>query len=182
MAKKIVVLTGSPRKKGNANALADAFIKGAEKQGHSVKRFDTANMDILGCVACNGCYKKKDRACAYKDDFNDMAPALEKADAIVFITPLYWYSFPAKLKAAIDKFYALIVGEKPLQGKESAMIVCGADDVDTGFEGIFKSYQTIADYLQWKVVATLAVTGVDKKGAVEGTGWIRQAEELGKAF
>lgn len=182
MAQKMVVLTGSPRRKGNSDALADALIRGAEAQGYAVRRFDAAQMDILGCVACNGCYRKKDRACVYKDDFNGLAPHLEKADAIAIVTPLYWYAFPAKLKAAIDKFYALIRGEKPIQGKKSALIVCGADDDAAGFEGIVKSYETIAHYLQWQVVGTLSVTGVDKKGAVGQGDWLARAEALGRAF
>ena len=33
MSKKIVVITGSPRKKGNSFAMTEAFIKAAEKKG-----------------------------------------------------------------------------------------------------------------------------------------------------
>lgn len=42
MSKKIVVITGSPRKKGNSFAMTEVFIKAAEKKGHTVKRFDAA--------------------------------------------------------------------------------------------------------------------------------------------
>ena len=40
-------------------------------------------------------------------DFNSMVPVIEEADVVVFATPLYWYTFPAQLKAVIDKFFAL---------------------------------------------------------------------------
>ena len=46
MGKKIVVITGSPRKNGNSFAMTDAFIKAAEKLGHSVVRFDTSFINI----------------------------------------------------------------------------------------------------------------------------------------
>ena len=39
---KIVLLTGSPRRAGNTNHLADQFTKGAEEAGHEVFRFDAA--------------------------------------------------------------------------------------------------------------------------------------------
>lgn len=39
---KILVITGSPRKNGNSNTLADYFIKGAKDSGHNVVRFDSA--------------------------------------------------------------------------------------------------------------------------------------------
>ncbi len=41
-AMKILVLTGSPRKNGNSNMLADNFIKGATDKGHEIVRFDAA--------------------------------------------------------------------------------------------------------------------------------------------
>ena len=36
MSKKIVVITGSPRKKGNSFAMTDAFIKAAQAKGNTV--------------------------------------------------------------------------------------------------------------------------------------------------
>ena len=52
MSKKIVVITGSPRKNGNSFAMTDAFIKAAEEKGHRVTRFDAAEMNVSGCHAC----------------------------------------------------------------------------------------------------------------------------------
>ncbi len=39
MRKKIVVITGSPRKNGNSFAMTDSFIRAAESRGHTVTRF-----------------------------------------------------------------------------------------------------------------------------------------------
>lgn len=49
---KILVLTGSPRKNGNSNTLADYFIKGAREAGHEIVRFDAAFKDVHPCIAC----------------------------------------------------------------------------------------------------------------------------------
>ena len=57
MSKKIVVITGSPRKKGNSFAMTEAFIKAAEKKGHTITRFDIATMNVGGCRACETCFK-----------------------------------------------------------------------------------------------------------------------------
>lgn len=56
MGKKVVVITGSPRKGGNSFAMVDAFVDAAEKLGHEVARFDAAFMKIGGCHACETCY------------------------------------------------------------------------------------------------------------------------------
>ena len=36
MSKKIVVITGSPRKDGNSFAMTDAFIRTAQAKGHTL--------------------------------------------------------------------------------------------------------------------------------------------------
>ena len=55
--------------------------------------------NIKGCKACKACYSKG-AACVFDDDFNEIAPLMENADVIVMATPVYWYTFPAQLKAA----------------------------------------------------------------------------------
>ena len=87
MSKKIVVITGSPRKDGNSFAMTDAFIKAAESKGHSVVRFDAAMMNLGGCHACETCFKTG-KACSFDDDFNIIAPEILDADAVVLTMPV----------------------------------------------------------------------------------------------
>lgn len=47
---KIVILQGSPNKNGSTNILAEEFTRGAEEAGHSVLRFDLADMNINPCT------------------------------------------------------------------------------------------------------------------------------------
>lgn len=110
MSKRILILTGSPRKGGNSDLMADAFAKGASEPGNIVVRFDTAHKHIQGCRACDNCFSKG-KACVFNDDFNELASLMAESDAIVFCTPLYWYSFPTQMKAAIDKFYSFCIGK-----------------------------------------------------------------------
>ena len=63
-SKKIVVITGSPRKDGNSFAMTDAFIKSAEAKGHTVTRFDAAMKKVGGCHACETCFKTG-KACSF---------------------------------------------------------------------------------------------------------------------
>ena len=49
MGKSIVILNGSPRKKGNTSTLVKAFREGAESAGHSVTEFILHDMNIHGC-------------------------------------------------------------------------------------------------------------------------------------
>ena len=45
---KIVVLTGSPRKKGNSNSLADSFCNEARLAGHKITRFEDGQGSVVG--------------------------------------------------------------------------------------------------------------------------------------
>ncbi len=55
MGKNIVVITGSPRKKGNSFAMTQAFIDAATAKGHTVTRFDTSFMNLGFCHDCKTC-------------------------------------------------------------------------------------------------------------------------------
>ena len=120
--KNILILTGSPRVGGNSDLMADAFQKGAESAGHKVIRYEAGRNAILPCRACESCFSNG-KACVWDDRFsNELAPLIEEADVIVLATPLYWFTFPAQLKAAIDKMYSFIIGERNIAGKEAFLL------------------------------------------------------------
>ena len=182
MGKKIVVLTGSPRKNGNSFAMTEAFIKAAEAKGHSVTRFDTAFMDIGYCHACMTCYKKG-QPCSFKSDFNGaMADAILEADAIVFTTPVYWYSIPAQLKAAIDKMFAFVVGEKDFAGKECALIACCEEDDQAVLDGVRLPIERTAALNGWTMVGSVCIGGVMELGDIDKTDGCAQAAALADKF
>ena len=51
MGKKVLIITGSPRLKGNTNALVTAFASGAVAVGNEVEVFDAATANLNGCHA-----------------------------------------------------------------------------------------------------------------------------------
>lgn len=158
MKKKIMVLTGSPRKEGNSDALANAFIKGAMQAGNDIVKYDVADNRVNGCVVCDTCFSKG-KACTLDSTFSDFADLVEDVDALVIVTPLYWFTFPAQLKAVIDKFYAFILAEKKLNIKDAMLLTCGELEDDKVFDGVIKSYKQICKYHGWYNKGTLVVPG-----------------------
>ncbi|MCO1603887.1 flavodoxin family protein [Desulfosporosinus nitroreducens] len=181
--KNILVLTGSPRKNGNSDRMANAFIQGALSVGHEVVKFESARKEIDGCKACKTCWKKG-KPCSFDDSFNELAPLLEAADVLVFSTPLYWFGFPAQIKAAIDKMNAYLVDncKTPLKIKGSLLLVCGGDEGMKIFDGIITTYRQIASYMKWEEKGVLAVPNVSEKGDIEATDALLKAEEYGKSL
>ena len=181
MSKKIVVITGSPRKDGNSFAMTDAFIQAAEAKGHQVTRFDAAMRRVGGCRACETCFKTG-KACSFDDDFNAVAPAILEADAVVFTMPVYWYSIPAQIKGVIDRLYSFCVAGKDVAGKECAMIVCCEEEDPSVMDGVRIPLERSAALLNWKMAGEVLVPGVLKPGDIAKTDGCRQASALAESF
>ena len=177
MSKNIVVITGSPRKKGNSFAMTDAFIQAAEARGHKVTRFDAASLQVGGCHACETCYSTG-KACTCDDDFNTIAPAILAADAVVFTMPVYWYSIPAQIKGVIDRIYSLVVGGKDIAGKECALIACCEEDDLSVLDGVRIPIERTAALNKWKMVGEVLVPGVLNVGDIEKTDGCQRAAAL----
>lgn len=177
MSKKIVVITGSPRKNGNSFAMTQAFIEAAEKKGYEVTRFDAAMKNVGGCRACETCFKTG-KACSFDDDFNTIAPAILAADAVVFTMPVYWYSIPAQIKSVIDKLYSFCVAGKDIAGKECAVIACCEEDDMSVLDGVRVPIERSAALIKWKMVGEVLVSGVLNVGDIDKTDGCKRAAEL----
>lgn len=179
--KKIVVLTGSPRKGGNTDKMADAFIDEASKLGFETNKIETAFLNIAGCRAC-GCCEKSGGKCVLDDDFNAIADKLLDADGIVFASPVYWYTFSTQIKAVIDRLYSVNRTPKKLHGKKAALISACADDSADTFDGIRFSFERSLKLLGAEIAGCVLVPSVWSIGDIEKTNGIAQARTLAHKF
>jgi multimeric flavodoxin WrbA len=120
----IVLLSGSPRRGATTDKLTAAFIEGAAAAGNNVTLFNVSDMKIGGCIGCGHCFKQTG-VCIQKDDMQVILDALRKADVLVLATPVYYFSFTAQLKLAIDRTYALLKERTPIK-RRALLITCGA--------------------------------------------------------
>lgn len=79
---RIVVLEGSPNKKGSSNLLTDEFIRGAEEADHTVEIIDAAHADIHPCIGCVRC--GYEGPCVQKDDMERFREQILNADDWTF--------------------------------------------------------------------------------------------------
>ena len=175
---KILVITGSPRKKGNSNTLAENFIKGAEEAGHRVVRFDSAFKNVHSCIACGKCGMNGE--CVFKDDFEFVRNNIVDADAVVFATPMYYFGVSAQIKAVIDRFYA--INSQIHRPKKSVLILTYADTAAKSAEPIISHYETLLNYLGWSDAGKIIASGVWTEGDVNHTEYPQKAYELGKSI
>lgn len=177
MNRKIVVITGSPRKNGNSFAMTDAFINAAKAKGYTVTRFDAAMKNVGGCHACETCFKSG-KACSFDDDFNTIADDILEADAVVFTMPVYWYSIPAQIKGLIDKMFSFCVAGKDVAGKKCALITCCEENDMSVMDGVRIPIERTAALLKWEMAGEVLIPGVLNVGDIEKTDGCRQAALL----
>ena len=143
----IVLLTGSAHRNGTTAALAEAFQRGAEDAGHAVFRFDAAFRQVHPCIGCDKC--RREGSCTFAaDEMKDLNPHLLAAEAVAFVSPIYYFGLSAQLKAVIDRFYA---HDDALHGGKRAVLLTAMADGDPGAaEGANATFRSICGYLQWE--------------------------------
>ena len=177
---KIVILKASPRKNGNSNTLAAAFAEEAQRAGAFITEYDVTNMEIAGCRSCYGCMTKG--ACVFHDDFEKIAKALCDADSIVIASPVYWYTFPAQIKAVIDRWFSLYVAGKDFSGKKVALLSCCEEENEETFAGIHFSFERTMALMKAEIVGEVLIPKVYDVGEIKNTNGEEQARELARKF
>ncbi len=180
-AKKIVILLGSPRREGNSAALAERIAEGAA--GAEVEVFYLHGMKIAPCNACEGCHKPGAKGCVIKDDMQRLYPRMTEADAIVFASPIYWFTVSAQMKLAMDRCYALIRPDgHAFRGKRIGLAFSygGEDPFDSGCTNAIRMFQDAFGFIGAEIVGIVY-------GSASGAGDIRsnqkamdEAKELGR--
>lgn len=188
--KNILVIVGSARKNGNTDLLANAFIDGANSAGNLVIKVFLADKQVDGCNGCNAC--RKVGYCIQKDDMKDIYPLIKKADMIVLASPLYYWTISARIKAFIERLYAIAENDdNPPFGryekypeKECALLVSAADNFFWTFEQVTSYYQfTLINYLGWKdrgMILAGGCGGVDESRCIQTTSHLQKAYEFGQ--
>ena len=175
---KILILTGSPRKNGNSNTLADEFAKGAKEAGHEVVRFDAAFKKVNPCIACDHC--GMDGPCVFDDDFEFVRKHIVDADCVVFASPMYYFGLSAQLKLVIDRFYD--INGKIHIPKKAVLLMIYANTAASEAVPIKSHYDVLLKYLGWKDAGRVIAPGVWPVGAIKETRYPKDAYNLGKSI
>ena len=114
MSKKILVLTGSARKGGNSNRMAQAFAEASAARGNEVKVIDTTKLKLNFCHACQTCYKTG-KPCTFDDDFNTITGMM---------VPEQWPAFkPSLIPSGI--IYNIHYGQPNIKTNQKVLLIRG---------------------------------------------------------
>lgn len=133
---RVLIVYGSPHTQGATAELLNALLT-ALPSSAIIDRLDCFDRRPLPCIDCRVCHAVE--GCAF-DDLDDVYRQLEAATLLVFATPVYNLSFPAPMKAVIDRlqrYWAsrFIRGNRPpvATPKRTVLLtVSGADSEENG--------------------------------------------------
>lgn len=157
MKRKIMVLSGSPRKDGNTSTVVGWFAEGAKEAGASVELIDVTKLKSKfgGCIACMGCQKSEKYECAVEDDVQPVLARIPEADVLVFATPTYFFGPTAQIKSLLDRMYSLIkfntaTGDYDhnLGRLKLALIATAGGGIRPGLQLIDDTFRTIASFTE----------------------------------
>ena len=99
--KRLLVLFCSPNGHGHTRMLLDSFLEGFKgKKEWEIKEIDVYDLHPNPCIACGACAKKE--GCKFSD-LDGFDKELRKSDLLVVASPVYNASFPAPMKALLDR-------------------------------------------------------------------------------
>jgi len=183
--RRVVGISGTPRRGGNTDLLLDKALEGAKSAGAVVEKIALRDLDLEGCRECGGCGKSG--ICIIRDDMRRVYKSLERSDAIIVASPIFFGSVTAQLKAMIDRFQGWWIARYVLKKRKS---------LKGGSKGYFisasgasgRKYFRPARTLVRIFFATLGATysgalfcaGVEDKGAIiKDKGALERAFRLG---
>ena len=98
-----LIISGSPYAKGTCANLAkriEALLRDLDPHT-TIDRTSIASIEVHGCIGCDEC--KQDYTCIYQDDQAHITAALDEADAVLVISPIYFAGVPSQFKAVLDR-------------------------------------------------------------------------------
>ena len=177
MSKKVLILSSSPRKGGNSEALASIFAKGAQEAGNQVETVYLRENQYGFCKGCLACQKLGH--CVIKDDAVEIAAKMHDADVLVFATPVYYYSVSGQLKTMLDRANPLFDSDYAFT--KAYLLATAAEDGEETVEGTVKAVQGWVDcFERCELAGTVFAGGVNGVGDIAGHPALEEAYQMGK--
>ena len=78
----VLIINGSPRKKGLISQMLDIMREEAERKGDKVQMVYTNDLSIKPCIGCMAC-RTKEKCVLGEDDSQRVLKMMQEADAII---------------------------------------------------------------------------------------------------
>lgn len=138
---KVLLINGSPRKKGNTYLALSEIAKTLEQNGVDTEIVQIGVKAVRGCIACGQCGAKNLGHCVFDDDIcNHIIEKLDTADALIVGTPVYYGQPNGSVLSLIQRmFYA--AGSKVQNKPAAAICVCRRGGATAAFQTMNMAFE-----------------------------------------
>ena len=178
MSKKVLIISTSPRKGSNSEALCDEFARGARESGNEVEKVSLSGKDIRFCRGCFVC--QKTQRCVIRDDADLIEQKMEHADVLLFATPIYYYEMSGQMKTMLDRGNPLFTTDYAFRDVYFLSTAADTDEAaaeraKSGLEGWIECFPKA------RLAGSVFGGGVTNTGEIAGSAAMTKAYEMGKA-
>ena len=162
---KLLIINGSPHKKGLISQMLRIFHEQAIATGIEVTEVYANDLQIKPCMGCMACRSK--RHCVLpEDDAQRVLTLIQQADAIVIGAPCYWGNIPGQLKLLFDRIVYGMMRDTPrfpeplMKGKRLVCISTSTTPFPFNIlmnqsHGAIRALREIGRFSGWKIVDTI---------------------------
>ena len=160
----VLIINGSPKKRGLISEMLGIFQKEAEASGASVWIVSANSLSIKPCMGCMACRTKN--ACVMpEDDAQRVLALIQQADVIIMGAPCYWGNIPGQLKLLFDRIvYGMMrdtdrFPEPLMRGKKAVFLSTCTTPYPFNIlmnqsRGAIRAMREIGRYAGWQIVGT----------------------------
>ncbi|MCR3922554.1 MAG: flavodoxin family protein [Firmicutes bacterium] len=123
---KILILSGNPKKEGLCQTIIDAAKLGANEGGAEVEEIRLADLDMIRCQICGDGWGecRTEHTCIHgSDGFDEIKERVERSDAIILATPVYWGETTEAFKSFIDRLRRCEFGPKGIMSNKQVLLI-----------------------------------------------------------
>lgn len=160
----VLSILASPRKHGNTSVILEEYLEGVKNQNPSpqIETIYLQSKNIQYCKGCNACQQSPQSPCIIEDDITKILKSVEKADVLVFATPVYVFNMSGQLKTFLDRLHA--VNYETLLNKKIVLLTTYGDinETSAGVINVVHSLEMLSKYLGMKLIQNLNVSTYEK--------------------
>lgn len=171
----ILAIYGSSRENGNSEKLASYVLKDINHTAFHLRK-----MTIKPIMD-----QRHDQHGfqPVEDDFDRMIEAFLNADAVVFVTPLYWYGMSGSMKDFFDRWSQALRDERfsfkeNAKDKKAYVVIAGGDSPKLKALPLIQQFQYIFDFVSMKFEGYVIGDANAPDDIVKDTKAIREAEVM----
>jgi multimeric flavodoxin WrbA len=160
----VLTILGSPRKDGNTAKVLGWVEEALKSQGNQVDHVHITDHAVNGCAECYTCQTKPDEpGCPQPDDALKIFERVLSADAVIYASPVFCWSWSAQIKPLIDRHVCLITDQGAgnfkslIEGKKMALVgTCGGPLEGNG-QLLIDQFKLLVDYSKARLAGHLLV-------------------------